>query len=68
MAKFKAGDMITDGETGVWLVNRIFIDDREYSFTKGKEIYSLDNGDGFCDARSAVSVTDAECVLVQRSA
>jgi len=68
MAKFKAGDMIvgriemSDG-TKQWstlMVNRVFTDEREYSFTKGQEMYSLDNGSGFSDARSTAVNIDRD--------
>jgi hypothetical protein len=62
MAKFKAGDMITDG-TFTFLVNRVIVVNNKYSSWNGKETYSLDNGDGFTDARDLASSVDAEFKL-----
>jgi hypothetical protein len=62
MAKFKAGDMITDG-TFTFLVNRVIVVNNKYSVWNGKETYSLDNGDGFTDARDLASSVDAEFKL-----
>jgi hypothetical protein len=65
MAKFKAGDMIignitmSDGEVRlkVYMVNRIVPSTEKYVWDT--EHYSLDNGDGFIDARATVTEIDA---------
>lgn len=66
MAKFKAGDFIignltmSDGtvELRVFMVNRIVPPSGRYSW-ETTEFYSLDNGDGFIDARMPVAEIDA---------
>jgi len=50
-------------ECKVYLVNRVFIDEQKYSFTKGQEMYSLDNGNGFIDARSTAKSIDSKFEL-----
>lgn len=52
-------------ETKVYLVNRVIVEDRERSFFKGKEFYSLDNGDGFIDARMLCSQIDGDFRLCE---
>ena len=54
--------MITDG-TFTFLVNRVIVVNNKYSVWNGKETYSLDNGDGFTDARDLASSVDAEFKL-----
>lgn len=74
MAKFKAGDMIIgsftrdDGEAfiEVYMVNRdAFVDPRYVNspLHAATEWYSLDNGDGFADARATVRSIDADFEL-----
>lgn len=58
MAKFKAGDMITDGHA-VLMVNSIYTETNKYSFYRGQEMYSLDNGSGFSDGKSSTSEIDS---------
>lgn len=65
MAKFKAGDFITstdpEGNISTLMVNRVFTEtDKRRSFWFGKEVYSLDNGNGFADARGLASQIDIE--------
>jgi hypothetical protein len=67
MAKFKAGDMIiskTEERISVLMVNRVFTEENQYSFNKGQEMYSLDNGSGFSDARERVETIDSEYTLI----
>lgn len=64
MAKFKAGDtIVSHTEQHGWstlMVNKVFIEtDKRRSFWFGKEVYSLDNGSGFIDARDLASNIDA---------
>ena len=54
--------MITDG-TFTFLVNRVMVVENKYSSWNGKETYSLDNGDGFSDARDLASSVDKEFKL-----